>query len=225
MGILDLIFPKSCLECGSEGLYLCPNCISKVKTPRPICPFCLRFSLYGRAHSRCKSSVALDGLTCLWKYEGVTRRAILRLKYNFALEISNELSNYSFRKLQVDNPIFLKNVILVPIPLYWYRENWRGFNQAEALGSKIATLLGWGFEPALLVRKGFRPPQTGLARADRLENTTGVFDVSVDFIKTLPSFKIVLFDDVWTTGSTLKEAAKALKQKGAKKVWGLTLAR
>jgi ComF family protein len=164
-------------------------------------------------------------LTSLWEYDGVVRKAILKLKYNFGLEIARELSGCASQKIMEDKRIFLKDPTLVPIPLFWYRKNWRGFNQTEELGRKIAAILGWKFEPNTLIRTKSNPPQAGLMRADRLQNVAGVFSVLSGLTKTLPNSNIILFDDVWTTGTTLKEAAKTLKQNGAKRVWGLTLAR
>ena len=223
MSLLDLLFPKSCLECGKAGQYICQNCVSKVKTPQTICPVCLRFSLHG-THRLCRNTLGLDGLTCLWKYEGVIRKAILRLKYNFALEISKEISDFAVQKLLTSRSAFFKNGILVPVPLFWYRKNWRGFNQTEEIGRRIAAGLGLEFEPNLLTRGRAKAPQTELSRKDRLNNIKGVFSMASEPIFS-SNYKIILFDDVWTTGSTLSEAALVLKQGGAKSVWGLTLAR
>jgi ComF family protein len=164
-------------------------------------------------------------LTCLWKYEGVVRKAILRLKYNFALDISKELVKEASQKLQKERPIFLKDAILVPIPLFWYRKNWRGFNQTEEVGRGIAQSLSCKFLPNLLTRRKFNSPQTGLSRAGRQRNITGIFDISLSSTPPLDGAKIILFDDVWTTGSTLREASRVLKRKGVGAVWGLTLAR
>ena len=225
MGILDLIFPKSCLSCGKSGGYICLSCINKVKTPRPICPICLKPSLRGMTHPVCRGPLNLDGLVSLWNYDGVVRKAILTLKYKFALEISKELSNYAIHRIGETKLKFSKDDILVPIPLYWYKKNFRGFNQGEEIGGQIAQLLGLRFVPDLLIKKTSTIPQTGLRRSDRLRNVENVFILNPSHSSFMSRNCFILFDDVWTTGTTLKEATKIFKKAGALEVRGLTLAR
>jgi len=233
MNLADILFPKSCLGCGRSGGYICENCLSKVRTPKPVCPECLKPSIDGMTHTKCLRPLGLDGLISLWNYEGVVRKAILALKYKYAEEIAQELSQYAVEALETRNSFCLipaspagryTSISLVPIPLYWLRKNWRGFNQAEEIGKTISGGVGWKHEPNLLIRKKLKVPQTSLKRRERLSNVQGIFAVSLNIdISQYPN--IVLFDDVWTTGSTLKEVAKVLKRAGVKKVWGVTLAR
>ena len=118
-----------------------------------------------------------------------------------------------------------KSAILIPIPLYWHRKNWRGFNQVEEVGKIVAERIGWGFSSDILIRKAHRRPQTELKGDKRRKNIRGVFSFNSDYrlLKT-ENRPLILFDDVYTTGSTLKETGKVLKRNGAKSVWGLTLA-
>ena len=85
--------------------------------------------------------------------------------------------------------------------------------------------MGWEFIPGLLVKKAPTPPQTQLSRQERKKNVVGVFSLNPSHKNVVLGNKLILFDDVWTTGFTLKEAAEVLKQAGAKSVWGLTLSR
>jgi len=224
MGILDLFFLKSCLGCNRSGRYICEDCLRKVRIPLAVCPECLRVSINGMTHPKCLRQEGLNGHVSLWNYEGVVRRAILTLKYKHAKDIAKELSEYITRKLP--RGIFkLKDPILVPIPLFWLRENWRGFNQSELVGKMVAESFGWRFEPKLLVRSKMKVPQTDLKREERLLNVRGIFSLNPKFSSSLTQNSYILFDDVWTTGSTLKEAASVLKRNGARKVFSLTLAR
>lgn len=122
-----------------------------------------------------------------------------------------------------------KNVILVPVPLHWQRRNWRGFNQAELLGKMISQKLGIGFIPDLLIRTRNTQTQTKLKKEQRLKNIKDAFKInpkySLNFlIAEFPNF--LIFDDVWTTGSTLRECTKVIKSSFRRSfVWGLTLAR
>lgn len=235
MSLVDLIFPKTCLNCGREPGYIGASCLNLVRRAKPICPYCERPSTDRMTHVKCARRDGLDGLTSIWLYEGVIRKAILALKYKYATEIVKEL-------VKVCTPILngqcqMTNVTLAPIPLHWYRHNYRGFNQSEEIGKEIAKEMGWKFAPDLLIRKKLTTPQTELKAKDRVRNIHGVFSLNTNYKVQDPSKTIVLLDDVSTTGSTLKEAAKVLRRAMTKparsatpsvaggKVWGLTIAR
>lgn len=223
MDVFDLIFPRKCFGCGKEGKYVCSACLAKVKTPRPICPMCERPAIDGMTHSKCKTSLGLNGLISVWEYDGVIRRVILALKYKYATDVVEELVGYLVPKLK--SILVPSNYCLVPVPLHWYRKNFRGFNQSEEIGKLIAREMGWKFIPDLLMKKKSTTPQTELKGDERTENIKGVFSLNTNYSLVPSAYSLVLFDDVYTTGSTLKEACKVLKRGGAKKVWGLTVAR
>lgn len=200
MNIIDLIFPKKCLECGKPGKYICENCLNKVPPGGWI-----KRDVYS-----------------VWKYKGVIRKAIISLKYKYATEIADELVSYLATSLKT-NYLVSGACCLVPIPLHWHRKNFRGFNQSEEIGKRVAEEMGWKFISDLLVRKKSTVPQVQLTGPARRKNLKGVFAVSPSIlVSKYPS--IVLFDDVFTTGSTLYEAMNVLRKAGAKKVWGLTIA-
>lgn len=197
-----------------------PVCVRKVRPPRLACPEYNSFSAYGVTHIRCREPLGLDGSVSLWKYSGGVRKAITGMKYKFALEIAKELVKYVVKDLEKKKLAFPKNSVLVPISLYWHRKNWRGFNQSEELGKLIAEKLGWDFDKDLLMRKVSKKPQASLKREERKTNIKGVFSLIKFPNKNAP---IILFDDVWTTGSTVKEATKILKEEETKRVNCLTL--
>ena len=199
---------------------MCPECVRKVRSPRLACPKCSGFSPDGVVHIRCRESFGLDGRISLWKHSGGVRKAITGMKYKFALEIAKEMAEYAAKELKKKKLFFPKNSVLVPIPLYWHRKNWRGFNQSEEIGKLIAEKLGWGFDKDLLVRKASKRPQASLKKEKRKTNIRGVFSLIRPPDKNTP---LILFDDVWTTGSTVKEAAKILKEGGVKRINCLTL--
>ncbi len=223
MSFLDLIFPKNCLGCNKEGNYICRECLLKVRTLPQACPYCERASIDGFTHTRCRREHGLDGLTSVWKYEGVIKKAIWALKFKYATEIATELQSYivtELKKIQVPN-----NYCLVPIPIHWYRENVRGFNQSKLIGIAVAEGMGWKFEPNLLIKKRPTASQVELSVKDRKKNLKDVFTVSSHNSLFIIPDSVLLFDDVFTTGSTLHEAAKTLKKAGAAEVWGMTIAR
>lgn len=224
MSFLDLVFPKNCLNCKKDGCYICRDCLNKVKRTAGICAYCQKASIDGMTHFKCRRKFRLDGLVSVWEYEGVIRKAILALKYKFAKEVAKELSERAVSELKNHNSLcIIPDSIMVSVPLHKRRENWRGFNQSNVLGSEIAKALGHKFVSDLLIRKNATASQTELKGKERRENVRGIF--ALNPIYKLRSTGYILFDDVFTTGSTLKEAAKVLKRGGAEKVWGLTIAR
>ncbi len=223
---LSLFFPKKCLSCGKSGGYVCKECISKVKFASNICPLCRYFSALGKTHPSCKIFTPLDGLLVIWKFDGVIRKAIHAIKYRFAYSVSEELAPI-IAKVVVErfSSSFDSNWMLVPIPLHKKRENWRGFNQSDLLGVGVAKALGCKFDSNILVRSVATKPQVEQGKKERLRSIRGIFAVNKKKISRYKDTKIIVFDDVWTTGSTISEATKVLKKAGAREVWGMAVAR
>lgn len=221
MGVLDFIFPKTCVECGAEGNYICRKCLDKVRLLQSACPYCEKPSIDGFTHTKCARVYGLDGLTSIWKYEGVIKKAVLALKFRYSTEVGKELAQRFIAGITT-NPMLFPGQVLVPIPIYWLRQNVRGFNQSEEIGRMLVQKMGWSFKQNLLIKSKPTASQVELTVEGRTQNLRGAFRVNPD---VGVSNNIVLFDDVFTTGSTLKEAAKVLKRAGVKRVWGLTIAR
>jgi len=225
---LDLLFPKICLGCHQWGSYLCPDCQKKIRSVlNQICPVCSLPSLKGKTHSFCQNKERLDGLITLFYYRGLIKEAISKLKYKLVRDLKESLIKLIIKQLLLQKPPFLKDssLILVPIPLHYKRQNYRGFNQTEIIGQELAAFFNWQFKKDLLKRRKNIPPQVSLNRKQRQENVKGIFEISNKNESLIRKQSFLVFDDVWTTGSTLEEAALVLKKKGAKKVWGLTICR
>lgn len=223
MDIIGLLFPKKCINCGKGEKYLCEECLLKIKIVNPVCAYCQKASIDGLTHFSCRKRLCMNGFTCFWDYAGVIRRAILALKYKFAKEVSKEIVEKLVQKLHMECAFLGSNCYLVPIPIHRLRENWRGFNQSSVIGKQIAEKMGWKFRSDVLVKIKRTQAQADLKGKARVSNVRGVYAVNLRY--KLKNTSIILFDDVFTTGSTIKEAAKVLKTSGAGKVWGLTIAR
>lgn len=225
--LFDFLFPKRCVGCFKKGTYFCKSCLKEVKEAPSFCPVCGESSIDGVTHFKCLKKFSLDGIICVWLYRGVIRKGILALKYKFVFDLASDLVSLYLLKLKENYSLnSFKNVILVPVPLSKKRLNWRGFNQTELLGKMIASYFGFKFSSNLILRKKFNRPQAGLEKKERKKNIKGAFDINPQFRKILSDdLQILLFDDIYTTGSTLKEACRVLKRKGFKNVWGLVLAR
>lgn len=230
MGILDFFFPRKCLGCGRVGAYFCGNCLNFLSLERQrICPVCERPAVGGQTHPGCLTNSSLNGLTAVFVYRGLVKSAIVKLKYRFVSDLAKDLVE-AFLSFCGEDESFVRfcreqNVCLVPIPLHPRRHRWRGFNQSELLGRMITENLGINFCSDLLQRTRNTTPQTKLKEKERKKNIKGAFIINPNSKFIIHDSALMLFDDVWTTGATLKEAGRVLKQKGAKNVWGLTLAR
>lgn len=228
--IFDLIFPRYCLGCGQEGVFLCPDCAESIPLRNSVlCPVCGLRSPSGKICSRCerKNPTRLSGLLVASDWENqLLRRLIYAYKYDFAAELSDFLSDLMTDFLSPRLKIFGSDqIVLVPVPLHPRRLAWRGFNQSELLAKKICSRLNLTLIPDALKRKRFTPPQVDFGSSvQRMKNVKNAFKISD---KTIVSDKktYVLIDDVCTTGSTLNECARELKSAGAKDVWGFVLAR
>ncbi len=225
MDILEILFPRTCLKCKKKGKYICGNCFSELTPVRQICPVCQKPSIDGFTHPKCLKPQSLNGLITLWPYEKIIRRAIISLKYKFVREISDEISVLVLEKIK-DSFLFQKReIILTTIPLFWTRKNFRGYNQVDGVSKVLAKSYNMRFYPDILIRKRKRSPQVSLSKEERAKNVLGVFNLNSKYHLMVKGFSFIIIDDVFTTGSTLREAAKVLKRSGAKNVWGLTIAR
>lgn len=193
-----------------------------------ICPKCERSSLGGQTHPACKNKFSLDGLWSLGAYQGPLKSAIQSLKYKFIKQLADILVDITIDYWQRHEPLLLEKIekskewVVTSVPLYWYRENKRGFNQSEVFGKLFAQRLGLEYKK-FLKRIKYTEPQINLKEEDRVKNIKGAFSHNTKYL--IPNTNVILIDDVWTTGSTLRECCYELKRAGAKKVWALTIAR
>jgi ComF family protein len=220
MNLLDLIFPKTCVNCGRVGEYLCQNCFGLIRqVDKQICPVCTKPSIFGTTHPKCAGRYSLDGLYSFVYYSPPIPQALYRLKYKFVRLLADDL----FGNEKMDLPDFLKDFYLVPVPLFSRRYNWRGFNHAEIISGMLGKKTSFALRSDVLVRGKPTKAQVGLSRQGRLENVRSAFECKDKVFVRDKNF--LVFDDVWTSGATMKNCAQALKKAGAKKVWGATLAR
>jgi ComF family protein len=226
MELLSFLFPKKCLTCSKVNLYVCPECLSKVNHAKQICVACGKASVAGFTHRRCQKPLGLDRMIFLWQYQGVIRQALIKYKYQFVKEISFELADNIEKYLKNKKTLLPTNLALVTIPLHKKRKNWRGYNQVEIIGELLADRFKWNFYPNLLIKKTAKKPQIELKGKQRKANVRGTFTFNHKLnSKIKKDSLVVIFDDVYTTGATIKEAAKVIKRNQVKAVWGLTIAR
>lgn len=233
--LLNILFPRQCLSCGKFGSYFCQACIPSLKTSTTtICPMCTKLSPFGMTHPYCKTRYSLDGLTSVFRYTGAIQKGIKTIKYRRVRDIVPELTSITMNAIQKDksnNYVSIIRIfdtdkpIIIPIPLHKKRYKERWFNQSELLAKEISEKLHLEMRTDLLHRIKFHTPQAELKKEDRLKNIKGAFSINPKSKIQMSNLSIILLDDVWTTGATLREAGNMLKRTGVKKVWGLTIAR
>lgn len=223
--LFGAVFPIECIYCGKEGEWICDNCFLFLEFKSDHnCVNCNKPATPAGLCRRCRGFYHLDGVIVAGDYgEEKMKKAVKLLKYRFIKGLAPYLGDHltSFLK-EHKRGLFLsdKNTLVVPIPLHWRRRNWRGFNQAEMIAERMAENLGLARDNSLK-RTRYKKPQTRLKKRERCENIKNSF---VWKGGNLAGKNIILVDDVVTTGSTMNEAARALKQKGAKRVLGAAVA-
>src|SRR3989338_1792684 len=229
--ILDLLFPKRCVGCKKLDTYFCKDCITNILQTDLVCPKCEKLAVGGQTHPVCKRKYGLDGLWSLGIYQGSLREAIKQLKYGKVKELAEILVDVTVEYWAKYQPFILDQITkdegvgwaIIPVPLHWWRENDRGFNQSSLIGQTLSKKLGLAYFDALK-RVRYTKPQVKLKGFGRHQNIRNAFSLSPNILIS-QSPNILLLDDVWTTGSTLRECFYVLKRNGAKKVWAITLAR
>lgn len=232
--LLNILFPRSCVGCGRLGSYFCSQCrigMEKLIRTDTICPVCTKPAINGAVHPRCQTKYSPDGLTSIFHYDGVIRNTIKLLKYRRISDVVDELSDIVTSRLNLEgfdsfsHFIFSTHPSITAVPLHASRERTRWFNQSELLAKKLSEKWNIPFRKDILVRSTFNKPQAGLAKRDRQENIKGAFCINPNAQRLTSNASLILFDDVWTTGATMRECVNVLKRAGVKRVWCLTVAR
>ena len=217
---LDLLFPLTCLGCGQEGKLLCQACVANL--PRLKAPYC-RICAEPNARSLCRwcygIAPAFDGLRAPYLMEGPLREAVHALKYRGVRAAAPQLAELLADFLKSHS---IPGEELVPVSLHSRRLRERGYNQSELLAKELSKRTGLPVNAGALIRARDSGPQVRtVSRERRRENVSDSFQCKND----MTGRRLILIDDVATTGSTLSACASALKAAGAVSVWALVLAR
>jgi ComF family protein len=230
-GILDLLYPPRCEACGRlRRAAICPECDAAiVRIERPVCQVCgVPFDPRAQAAPRCAEcrgkrrpfSVARSAAY----YEGPVAEAIRRFKYHCQAVLWRPLGGLMVEALEEGAADVDPDTVDVvcPVPLHESRLRERGFNQSELLAEVVAEAIG---KPVRRLLTKTRPtlPQVDLPAESRAANVRGAFAARLE--EVIAGQRVLLIDDLFTTGATLGECARALRRAGAEEVRVLTLAR
>lgn len=215
--LLDLLFPSHCVECHSAGRSICGKCYPLIEwIEAPFCRLCGQ-PLGKIDHHQCVDPQLLRFVRSAAVFSGPMRRAIHALKYSSDRVLALFLVDISFPHFSTLSLDFDR---ILPVPLGRIRERERGYNQSVLLAEALSIKAHIPVDAKCLSRSRETRSQVGLSHAERRINVERAFSAS-----SVSGCKILLVDDVCTTGATLQSCAAALMGAGAHSVAGLTLAR
>ncbi|MGI6678096.1 MAG: ComF family protein [Dehalobacterium sp.] len=229
---MNLIFPHCrCISCGAEAKLnntgLCDNCrgiISEENSLYHSCALCPTFiPLKERYCDHCFREHApyFDAALAVFPYHGAIRQVLHDFKYRGAVKWDKPLGALMEEKVNQKLP-FHNISLIIPVPLHPNRQKIRGYNQSELLAREIGRRMKIAVDLNTLQRVRDTPSQTGLSREERRKNLHEAFQVVAS--GNLIGKTVLLVDDIYTTGTTVKACARILKKGGAKKVFVVTCA-
>ncbi len=215
---LDVLWPSECVACKQEGEWLCQTCMQSTKPPHFLmCPLCNEPTQPWLCCVSCQEG-GLNGIWSRWLYRGAVRNLVHAYKYKGYISMADWLAEQIAPALR---HISLTPTIVSAVPTTRAKIAKRGFNQSELLARTVAHQIGAPYRQ-FLTRHQHRKSQTKLSREERRANVLGQFQPKA---RVPPNTTIILIDDVLTTGATLSECARVLKENGAAQVWAVTIAK
>ena len=237
-GVLNLIFPLSCQKCGrlikeSGGYSLCEDCLQLIKLiSLPYCYQCgkpLSKEVDFEEEAKCVHCLAKKYPYYFTRsvayYEGAIREGIHLLKFQKQVKLVQPLGDLMVNYLIKDDFIKIREIdLIIPVPLFKEDYLKRGFNQSSLLAKYISDYFSLTFSEDLLRKEKMNLSQVGLSRAERKDNVRKVYTLNSSFPISGLS-RILLIDDIFTTGATIEASCRELKKTGIEKIYVLTLAR
>src|SRR5581483_805723 len=229
--VLDFALPRLCPSCREplgEGAGLCAQCWSKLSFIAP--PYCARLGIpfvYDPGAGLLSMEAianppAYDRARAAVRYDEISRVLVHGLKYGDRLDLAPMMGQWMAR---AGRELLADADALVPVPLHWRRQWMRRFNQSAALAGIVATLSGVPVVHGGLRRVRATPQQVGKSKAERADNVQGAFRVATEHAAAIAGRRLVLVDDVLTSGATVDTCARTLLRAGAARVDVLVFAR
>lgn len=204
--LLDVLFPNHCFGCGAHGVLFCKMCLNRSSEP-----------------DRTRSKHTIFVFSLMRYSNPACRNAIRAMKYRSLHTVAEILGRHLASYLYEMRSLMGNDVYVVPVPLSKKRMRRRGYNQAEKLSSTIAEIHGWRHANALIKIRDTKSQTECATPKERQKNVKGSFSVAPDFSPEAKT--ILLVDDVYTSGATIDECARVLKDAGAKKLYGAVIAK
>lgn len=212
--ILDLIFPPKCIFC---------NKILKFGSDICICESCRKKIPYfnDRNINLIKSNNYFDDIICICEYSGIIKEALIRYKFSNRPSFGRTFAKLIYERVKEMTDCEEFDIIIC-VPLHRKKEQIRGYNQSYLISKQLGKLLGIEANKNLLIRTRNTDSQSLLNRVERLRNLKDAF--SVTDANSVKDKSIIVVDDILTTGTTLNECCKVLKDAGARKITAAVVA-
>ena len=229
--LLDQLYPPVCLACDApvaSADALCSTCFRALRSiTAPLCPVLgLPFEAWLGPEARSAEAIAdpppFERARSAVVYNDVARALVGKLKYGDRPELARFCARLMAR---AGHELWGPGAVLVPVPLHRVRLFSRRYNQSTELARILGRLTGLPVDPVLVVRRRNTPHQVGLSGEARRRNVAGAFAPHPDSFRRLGGRRVVLVDDVVTTGATVKAVTRALKSGGAERVDVVSFAR
>lgn len=207
---LDYFFPPICGMCGEiNENYICNNCYENIKKNKK----CVINEYNNRNFSK---------HLYIFKYEGIIRNKIIEYKFEdkgylykmFAKIILSDKKTCNFIK---------KYDVIIPVPISKKRKKKRGYNQSELVANELAQKLNQDIWTDIIIKKKDNKPQSELNKLERIKNVEDIYEINKPI--EVKNKKVLLLDDIYTTGSTVNEIARKLKQNQTQEIGVITLAK
>lgn len=225
--LLNILFPQKCLICHKGISIICSKCLLKINVSSiGYCVVCDRLSFQGLTHAKCLNSFTPLQCFSLYEYLGDVKTCVKSAKFKskqfsvIAILVRHALNTSIELKTHIS-----KNTLLLPIPLSNKKLSTRHFNQAEVISNVLSKYTGVATHPKILLRSIDTLPQYNKGRQARFLNIAGAFKIDPKYKPLLKTSKILLVDDICTTGATLIEASRVLYEAGALEVRCFTLSK
>jgi len=231
-GVLDIFYPPRCQICRRfTPAPLCPHCLGQITLIQPpVCHHCgVPLDPLAKGPDKCLECLHSLSSPITWArsaglYEGPLRQAILAFKFLGRRALTVPLADLLVGLLKNGlHGVHAAFDLACPVPLHPQRQKERGFNQSELIARYFCQQTGIRLETGLLQRTRPTIPQVMLPPGQRARNVRGAFSLSPQ--ASAKGARILLIDDLYTTGSTLKECARVLRKGAAAEVYVITLAR
>lgn len=211
------LFPASCVNCGKADVIFCNECLRMAKQAQQICFVCKNFSESGYTHKQCLNPKAPKQLLCAYEYQSISK-LIKAFKYDQIIE-AGQICAHLLGNFIAMKGLNLNEYTITFVPMHKRKQNLKLFNHAQMLAEQLASTNQAKIEQ-LLTKQINTKPQANLKKEQRILNLKEVFKCAL----RTPG-KIILIDDVFTTGSTLNECCSELFAAGAEEIICITLAR
>lgn len=216
--VKDIIAPKKCYFCSAEGHFFCPKCHHNTKKIPPICYVCKEKSPIFSIHNHCRQYLDSNTLMVLFPYQKL-KKLIKDSKYYTKKDILEDLWKYSGEflvdNLKIENK---QNYIILPIPMNFWRKSRRWYNHADVLAKYLSKASGISYNTKIIKRVKNTLQQSKLTKTERLSNLDGAFSLDQKYKEKLKGKKVILIDDVVSTGVTFLEVIAVLKNSGIESI-------